>query len=138
MTSAVEENKNIVRRYYDDLWNKWDLVAITELISADITFRGSLGITAQGHEGFKNYVNMVRAAFPDFHNKIEELIAEGSTVVARLTYTGTHQGELFGIPVTGKGVTYSGVAIFLIVDGKIKNGWVLGDAMGLKRQLEAG
>jgi predicted ester cyclase len=66
------------------------------------------------------------------------LIAEGSTVVARLTYTGTHQGELFGIPVTGKGVTYSGVAIFLIVDGKIKDGWVLGDAMGLKRQLEAG
>ena len=138
MTSMAEENKNIVRRYYDDLWSKWDLAAVTELVSPDITFRGSLGITVQGREGFKDYVNMVRAAFPDFHNKIEELIAEGSKVVARLTYTGTHQGELFGIPATGKRVTYSGVAIFLIADGKIKDGWVLGDTMGLKRQLEAG
>jgi len=136
VTSIGDANKNLVRRYYNDLWNKWDLAAVTELISPDITFRGSLGITVQGREGFKDYVSMVRAAFPDFHNEIEELIAEGDKVVARLTYTGTHQGELFGIPATGKRVSYSGVAIFVIAEGKIKDGWVLGDTMGLKRQLE--
>lgn len=134
---SVEDNKNLVRRYYDELWNKWNLDAAEELIPPDISFRGSLAVTVHGLRGFKDYVEHVRATFPDFHNTIDGLIAEGDEVVARLTYRGTHRGELFGIAPTGKRVTYSGVAIFLIADGKIKDGWVLGDTMGLKSQLTA-
>ena len=80
------DNKALVRRYYDDLWNKWDLAIVDKIISDDFTFRGSLAVTVEGREGFKGYVNLVRAAFPDFHNTVEELIAEADKVVARLTY----------------------------------------------------
>jgi steroid delta-isomerase-like uncharacterized protein len=136
-TLSIEENKNIVRRYYHDLWNKWDLGVADELVATDILFRGSLGVSAQGLEGFKEYVRLVRNAFPDFQNNIEELIGEGDKVVARLTYRATHGGEVFGIAPTGKLVTYSGVAIFRIADAKIAEGWVLGDTAGLMRQLGA-
>jgi len=132
---TLAENKAIIRRYYDELWNKWDLSIVEDIIGPEISFRSSLGVVVQGRDGFKNYVAMVRRAFPDFHNTIEEMVAEGEKVVARLTYRGTHQGELFGIPPTGKQVTYAGIAIFHVVDGKIVSGWVIGDTPALLRQL---
>lgn len=123
----IPVNKAIIRRYYGELWNRWNLGVADDIIDLDVRFRGSLGMSVQGIDSFKNYVETVRAAFPDFHNAIEELIAEGETVVARLTYTGTHQGELFGFAPTGRRVTYDGVAIFRVSRGKIAEGWVLGD-----------
>jgi predicted ester cyclase len=134
---SVENNKSLVRRYYEKLWNTWDLGVADEMIAPDIAFRGSLGLTTRGLEGFKQYAATVRAAFPDFHNTIEDLIAEGDTVVARLIYSGTHRGPLFGIAPTGKQVTYAGVAIFRITGSKIVDGWVMGDTLGLLRQLGA-
>ena len=89
----------------------------------------------KGISEFKEYVSRIRAAFPDFHNHIEELIAEGDRVAARLTYTGTHRGELFGFPGTGREITYQGIAIFEFREGKIVRGYVLGDTEALKRQL---
>ena len=106
-----------------------------EIVAPDISFRGSLAVEVEGREAFLEYVNLVRRAFPDFHNAVEDLIAEGNKVVARLTYSGVHQGELFGLAPTGKRVTYARVAIFQINDGKIVSGWVLGDTQGLMRQL---
>jgi len=132
---SSKENKTLIRRYYDDLWNKWDLSVADEIMSPAISFRGSLALTANGLGGFKEYMCLVRAAFPDFHNAIDELIAEGDTVVARLTYTGTHRGKLFGIAPTGNRVTYSGIAVFKIADGRIRDAWVLGDTQSLFRQL---
>ncbi len=88
-----------------------------------------------GIEEFKQYVKRIRAAFPDFHNHIEELIGEGEKVVARLTYTGAHRGELFGFSGTGKKITYQGIAIFEFREGKIISGYVLGDTESLKRQI---
>ena len=77
----------------------------------------------------------VRQAFPDFRNQIEELIGEGDKVVARLTYTGTHEGLLFGIAPTSKRVRYVGVALFRISGSCIDEGWILGDRQGLIEQL---
>jgi steroid delta-isomerase-like uncharacterized protein len=130
-----EENKSLVRRYYEELWNRWDLSLADELLGEGLTFRGSLGVAVRGRDGFRDYVRAVRRAFPDFHNRIEELVAEGDKVVARLTYTGTHHGELFGIGPTGKRVTYAGVALLRIEADRIAEGWVLGDIHGLIRQL---
>src|SRR5258706_4387832 len=98
----TETNKRIVRRYYEEIWNRWDLRAADELISPSIHFRGSLGASVEGLEGFKSYVRSVRLAFPDFHNTIEDLVAEGSEVVARLAFSGTHRGEVLGIAPTGR------------------------------------
>jgi steroid delta-isomerase-like uncharacterized protein len=131
----LEANKLLVRRYYEELWNCWDFALADELIAEGIAFRGSLGQSVQGREGFKEYVRAVHRAFPDFHNQVEELVAEGDRVVARLSYTGTHTGELFGIAPTGRRVSYAGVALFGIVSGQIAEGWVLGDLHGLIGQL---
>lgn len=136
MRESIEHDyKSLVRRYYSELWNAWSATALEELISPDIVFHGSIGTAVKGIEEFKQYVNRIRSAFPDFHNHIEELIAEGHKVAARLTYTGTHRGELFGFPGTGKKITYQGLAIFEFSEGKIVRGFVLGDIETLKRQL---
>ena len=92
-------------------------------------------VTVKGRDEFKQYMRTVQRAFPDFHNQIEELIAEEEKVVARLTYTGTHQGTLFGIEPIGKKVSYAGIAIFRISGRCIADGWVLGDRHGLLEQL---
>ena len=135
--AGAEPNKVLIRRYYEEMWNPWNFGLAAELLSEDITFRGSLGDAAKGRAAFCEYMRKVHQAFPDFHNRIEEVVAEGDTVIARLTYRGTHQGECFGVASTGKEVTYAGVAIFRVASGKVAEGWVLGDLLGLLRQLGA-
>ena len=133
----LDKNKNLIHRYYADLWNRWDDVAVDTIIAPDIQFRGSLGVTVSGRDGFRGYVAQVRAAFPDFHNQIDELLAEGDGVMARLTYSGTHLGELYGAVPTGKRVEYGGIAFFRIFEGQITSGLVYGDTIGLMRQIGA-
>jgi steroid delta-isomerase-like uncharacterized protein len=132
---SVPDNKSLVRRYYAEVWNAWSAPALEELISPDIAFHGSIGTAVRGIAEFKQYVSRIRSAFPDFYNHIEELIAEAEKVAARLTYTGTHRGELFGFPGTGRKITYQGLAIFKLKEGKIIRGFVLGDTETLKHQL---
>lgn len=133
----LEENKRLIQKYYNEMWNAWDFSVADEIINEAIEFRGSLGITTKGREGFKGYMKTIRAAFPDFHNEIDDLIAEGHKVVALLTYTGTHQGTLFHIAPTGKPIRYTGMAIFHLEAGQVVRGWVLGDTLGLLQQLGA-
>ena len=133
---CIEARKALVRRYYDEMWNRWNFVVADELISESIRFRGSLGMTVNGRDGFKEYMRTVQRAFPDFHNKIEELIAEDDKVVARLTYSGTHRGELFGIAPTDRRVAYCGIAIFRVSEGSVAEGYVLGDTRAIVKQLE--
>lgn len=135
---SAAQNKALVRRYYEEMWNRWDFALADEIIGEGLVFRGSLGVSVEGREGFTEYMRTVRWAFPDFHNHVEELIAENDRVAARLTYAGTHQGELFGIGATGRRVSYVGVALFRISEGRIVEGWVLGDVHGLVRQLRDG
>ena len=135
-SNSIDSRKALVRCYYVEMWNQWDFELADELIAESITFRGSLGVNVVGRDGFKEYMRTVQRAFPDFRNHIEELISEGNKVVARLTYTGTHEGLLFGIAPTGKKVSYGGVAFFLVSGHCIAEGWVLGDRQGLIEQLK--
>jgi steroid delta-isomerase-like uncharacterized protein len=106
-----------------------------EIVAPDIRFRGSLGTTVEGLDAFLRYVEQIRAAFPDWHNQIDELIAADHRVVARLTWTGTHRGELFGVPPSGRTVSYVGAAFFRLHQGKINEAWVVGDTQELWRSL---
>jgi hypothetical protein len=81
----VTERRHLVRRYYDELWNAWDVSLADELLAPDFRFRGSLGFETRGREEFLAYLEMTRDAFPDFHNRIDDFIAEDTKVVARLT-----------------------------------------------------
>jgi steroid delta-isomerase-like uncharacterized protein len=126
---------DLVRRFYEELWNRWDLAAADEILAPDLRFRGTLGTSLVGVEAFRSYVERVRAAFPDWHNQIEELIDAGETVVARLTFSGTHRGELLGVAATGARVEYAGIAIFRLDGGRITEAWVVGDTQELWRAL---
>jgi predicted ester cyclase len=75
--------------------------------------------------------------FPDWHEAIEDIIAEGDKVWVRLTYTGTHTGEFRGLAPTGKKITTIGVMIYRLVNGKLVEGWDLSDYMGLFKQIGA-
>jgi steroid delta-isomerase-like uncharacterized protein len=134
---AADQQKELIRRYYLDLWNLWNFALLPELLTDDIMFRGSLGVVTRGIESFRGYMETIRAAFPDFRNVIEELVGEEDVVGARLTYSGAHQGALFGIQPTGVRISYEGLAIFHLNEGKIADGWVLGNTLSLLRQLGA-
>jgi SnoaL-like polyketide cyclase len=84
------------------MWNRWDFSLADELLAPEIIFRGSFGDVTRGRDGFQNYMKKVQSSFPDFHNTVELLVAEDDAIVARLSYSGTHRGEFFGIPPTGK------------------------------------
>ncbi len=131
-------NKNIrlIETWYYRMWNRWDKSVFEEILVPDIAFRSSLGQVRRGYSGLSEYVDFVRAAFPDFTNSIEETISEEDKAFARLTYTGTHKGEIFGVAPTHRKISYAGAAVFYFEDDKIREVWVLGDVYGLLRQLE--
>jgi steroid delta-isomerase-like uncharacterized protein len=134
---TISENKILIQRYYHEMWNPWNFSVADDILAETIVFRGSLGTETVGREAFRGYMRQVQNAFPDFHNDIESLVAEGDNVVARLTYSGTHRGEIFGVAPTNKSIRYAGAAFFRISDGEVAEGWVLGDLLTLLRQLGA-
>lgn len=88
-----------------------------------------------GSEGLKAAVTMFKNALPDAQVKIEFQLAEGDKVVTRYTWSGTHQGEYYGIPATGKRVNWTSTVTFRIADGKIREAWLNYDQLGLMQQL---
>ena len=130
-----EGNERIVERFYHELWNRWDLNVADEIIAEGVRFRGTLGSTLEGRDAFKGYVETVRRAFPDWHNRIDEIICCGERVVTRMTWSGTHKGNLIEIGPTGARVEYVGAAIFRLADGRIEEAWVVGDTQELWRAL---
>ncbi len=120
------------------MWNTWSEETVRTILSEDIDFRGSIGLHVHGHDGFLGYMQTIRDGFPDFHNHIEEIIATDDRAVARLTYSGTHQGKVLDREATGRRIEYAGVAMFTMRDGRISKVWVLGDVHGLTLQLDGG
>ena len=126
---------SLVNRFYDDLWNRWDDEVVDSLLAADFRFRGSLGEETIGRDGWRRYRDRVRAGASDFHNQIEELIVEGNRAAARLTYSGTHTGELLGVAATHRSFVYPGAAFFSSDGAQLTAAWILGDVDGLRIQL---
>lgn len=132
---SVEENKAIVRRFYEEVVNKGNLFAADELIAEDFYDHSGSG-SSQGRQAFKQFATMLTSAFPDLHLTVEDMIAEQDKVVARVIVRGTHKGTLFGkIPPTERAVTFTGVDIIRIEDGKIAERWNHRDILGLLQQL---
>lgn len=130
-----ETNKRLIVRYYHEMWNMWDFALIDELLSSELSFRGSLGSVVRGRAGFRDYMRAVQLAFPNFHNEINEMLVESNRVAARLSYTGTHRGTIFGVSPTERNVSYAGAGFFRIEDARIVDAWILGDVAQVLRQL---
>jgi steroid delta-isomerase-like uncharacterized protein len=133
---SIEDHKAIVRRYQAAL-NRNDLDALDQVVAADIATPAMLPGFPPGLEGAKAIHRLTLAGVPDFHTAIEDLIAEGDRVAARITMTGTQTGEFFGVPPTGRTFTMTGMYIVRIADGKIVEHWGVEDALGLLQQLGA-
>ena len=131
---SAEENKTIMRDHFEEIWNKGNLAFVDENMAADMVSHDPRG-PEPGLENFKQFVSMFRAAFPDMKGTVEDMLAEGDKVAARVTYSGTHTGEFQGIAPTNKQVTATLIGIFRIADGKIVEDWVLRDDLGFMEQL---
>ena len=131
-----EVNKTIVRRLFEEVWNKGNLSVADELFTPNCEHHdASSPDFGRGPESEKKRATLYRTAFPDLRLTIEDIIAEGETVIARWSCRGTHKGDLSGIAPTGKQVTISGVSIARFSGSKMAESWINWDALGLMQQL---
>ena len=133
---SSETNKTVSRRFFEEVFGKGKLNVLDEIIAKDNVNSGpgSLPGLPTGPEGAKQLITIYRNAFPDVHFTIDEQLAEGEKVLTRWTGHGTHQGELQGLPATGKSSTISGIVIDRIVNGKIAESWGLFDNFSMMQQ----
>lgn len=131
---SLEENKIIIRHYVEDVWGKGDFAAEQALIAMNVVDHNPLPGFASGLEGHHQVLAMFLNAF-DGQMTLEDVIAEGDKVVDRWTFQGTHRGEFFGIPATGKQVTLTGMDISRIENRQIVEFWHQEDTLGLMQQL---
>ena len=131
-----EHNKAIVRRLVEELWNKGNLSVADELFAPNYEHHDASTLDfGRGPESEKKRATLYRTAFPDVRLMIEDIIAEGEIVMTRWSCRGTHKGDLSGIAPTGKQFNISGVTIARLANGKLAEGWVNWDALGLMQQL---
>lgn len=135
--SLLAANKEFVRRQHEELWNKGNMAIVDDDYTPNFVGHFPFGQSV-GRKDLKKEVALHRAAFPDWTEQVEDLIAEGDRVVSRFTSRGTHRGEFHCISPTGRSVTISEVAIFRISDGRIAEQWVFPDVGSLLEQLETG
>jgi predicted ester cyclase len=126
---------DLVRRFYDVVWNNADEKVAHEILHPSFKFRASLGPERQGLEGFLNYMRAIHAALGDYTCTVDELIVDGAKAAARLSFAGKHQGEFFGVAGTGRPIAWAGAAFFETDGRQITRLWVLGDVDGVKQQL---
>jgi steroid delta-isomerase-like uncharacterized protein len=135
---SIEDNKMLVRRQFDEIWNgaKWDTV--DELFATDYVNHDPYNPNqATGPEGFKERVSGYRHVLHDFDLKVERQIGEGDLVETHWSLRGVHRGELEGTAPTGKSIYVDGQLLSRIVDGKFVEEWVHWDTLGLLRQIGA-
>ena len=133
---SIEANKALVRRLWEEGFNKRNLAVADEVVAPDaINYEAPPGMTREGPESVKQIIPMLTAAFPDYHISLEEMIAEGDKVVVRTTVSGTHQGTFMGIPPTGKHFTQQQIHIVRIVDGKGVEHRAVRDDLSMLQQL---
>jgi len=133
--SSVEQNKQLIRRLiYEDI-NRGDQEVAAQIIAPDFVDHTNPPGMQHGLEGHNMIVSLFNAAFSDFGFEIEDMIAEGDKVAIRVTMRGTHTGELFGIPPTGRHVTVSGIHFIRIANDRVAEHWGTNDDLGLMRQL---
>jgi predicted ester cyclase len=133
----MTKNKQLVDDFIQDLFTKCDLGAVDRyldpaFVNNDPPYPGA----PAGPEGMRQAAVMFRAALPDWHSDLDQLVQEDDIVVERFTASGTHTGaELMGVPATGRTIVLAGINVFRIADGRIVERWGRLDELGLLRQL---
>ncbi len=133
--AAIEEqNKDVVKRYWEGKWNDRRPQILDELQTPDVKYHGT-SMEMNNLEEYKQVYNMYLSAFDDTHLIIEGLISEGDKVMSRVSWTATHNGDLGDLPATGNTGTVKVFTVFRLVNGKIAEEWEIMDELGLMMQL---
>jgi predicted ester cyclase len=132
----LSPQKEMVRLFYKELWDRADKSLIPTIFHPGFTFRGSLGRTLVGHEQFADYVDWVTGTFGHYTSDILLMIEEDDYVSAKMRFHGIHRKELFGVPPTGRHVWWIATPIFTFEGQKVRDLFVLGDLHGLIERLE--
>ena len=125
----------LVRRFYNDVWNRRDEGAAREILDPGLKFRASLGPESLGVGAFIDYLRLIHDALSDYHCVIDDLIEIDTRASARMTFSGRHTGVLLGVQPTGRELSWCGAAFFTTNGRRIIEVWVLGDLDAVKRQL---
>lgn len=127
-----------IARCWAELWSIGDSTLADRVFAADLRDHRSAPFEdVQGIEAELRFIALIRSAFPDLRVEIADLLVDGDRVAARVIHHGTHRGELLDIPPTGRRVTYEGMVIFRMADGRIAERWGTVDLFGILRQLGA-
>ena len=129
----IEENKKLARDFFEQIWNQGDESAIDEFIAENAS--GNDPKFGVGRQSFRIAWQLWRKAFPDIHFEVQEIIAEGDTVVTRWRLTGTHLGEYLGKQATGVKVSVDGVSIDRIENKMVISGFDAWDSLGFREQI---
>lgn len=129
------QNKLILRRFFEELFNQGNLAAADEIVSESYINHNAAPGETPGRRGLTQFVTALHAAFRDLNFAIADQIAEGDKVTTRWTLSAIHTGAFAGIPATGKLVAITAINIHRVVDGQIQEGWLNWDALGLLQQL---
>ncbi len=129
--------RELVERFYHEVWNKSDEAVAREILHAEFRFRASLGPERRGPDGFIAYMRSVHQALADYVCIIDDLITTEDRAAARMTFKGIHQAAFFGVEATGREIQWIGAAHFRTDGKRITELWVLGDVDSVKAQLGA-
>jgi steroid delta-isomerase-like uncharacterized protein len=132
---GIDANKALVRRFYEEVYNRGNLAALPELLAPGFIAHLTADPRANGPLGIKQALARLHTAFPDLVVTVEGQTAEGDQVVARWTLQGTHRGEWRGIAPTGRRVSMAGITIFRLAGDRIVESWETADELGLLQQI---
>jgi steroid delta-isomerase-like uncharacterized protein len=138
MASSPQEQKNkqVVRQFFEDA-DRHDIERMGQLVSSTNYLFHFPGIPPMDWNTHKQFFTGFITSFPDLRHEIVEMVAEGDKVAVRFNVTGTHKGELQGIPPSGKNVSFGAMDFITLIDGKIVEDWLNTDIMGLMQQIGA-
>jgi steroid delta-isomerase-like uncharacterized protein len=134
MSLSTETNKAVVRRFYQEVFTQGKITVADEICSADYVDHDPTN-PAGTLAGLKQTAVEMQRAFPDVQWTVDDLIAEGDKIAARVTMHGTQQGDLMGIPASGRSVMASNFDIIRFEDSKVVEHWGLFDSLGMLQQL---
>ena len=133
-----EENKALIQRWFEEVWNQGNSKTIDELLDPDGVIHGLVDASGQpvrGLEAFHEFHDQFRGAFSDLKISVDDVVAEGDRVVARCSVRGKHTGESLGFAPTNAPIQIEGIAIVRIKDGKIVEAWNQFDFLEMNKQL---
>lgn len=129
-----EANGTVVRRFVDEVINNGDYSAMQELVHRDYVYR-SPDQEFRGQEALEALFTAYRSGLPDLNASIDDLVVSGDKVVISIVLSGTHTGDLMGIPATGKSIKVHAMVLSRLEDGKIAEEWEILDMLGMFQQL---